>query len=128
MVIDALPPKVTARLVPGLMRASPGAWARAIVARPTASGVSVLSALARRMRTRAPPTDTRTRLRTVASLGPPVASPVGDAPHAAIHCGAAAALVGPAAQAAATAASAATARLTTRWARCSPSPVATDTA
>src|SRR3954470_1011590 len=114
MVIDPLPPNVTARLVPGLMRASPGAWARAIVAAPTTSGVSVLSALASRMRTRVPPTDTRTRLRTVASLGPPVASPVGDAPHAAIHCGAAVALAGTAADAAATATSAATAGLTTR--------------
>src|SRR3954462_12848672 len=103
MVIDALPPKVTARLVPGLMRASPGAWARAIVARPTTSGVSVLSALASRMRPRVPPTDTRPRLRTVASLGPPVASPVGDAPQAAIHCGAAAARAGIAAPAAASA-------------------------
>src|SRR3954469_11023665 len=79
------PSNVIRRLVPGTSEASAGALAAAIVAAPITSGVSVLSALATRMRTRVPPSETRTRLRPVASVGPPVAEPVGDAPHAAIQ-------------------------------------------
>src|SRR3954463_13793435 len=85
------PSKVMGRLVPGASEASAGALAAAIDAAPITSGVSVLSELATRMRTRVPPSETRTRLRTVASVGPPVAEPVGDAPHAATHWGVAAA-------------------------------------
>src|SRR3954453_6081825 len=85
------PSKVIRRLVPGTSEASGGVLAAAIDAAPMTSGVSVLSALATRMRTRVPPSETRTRLRTVALVGPPVAEPVGDAPHAAIQWGVAAA-------------------------------------
>src|SRR3954452_8480240 len=77
------PSKVIARVVPGTTVASFGALASPTVAAPMTSGVSVLRALATRMRTREPPSETRTRLRTVAFDGPPVALPVGDAPHAA---------------------------------------------
>src|SRR5436309_6017229 len=77
------PSKVIARVVPGTTVASFGALASPTVASPMTSGVSVLCALATRMRTREPPSETRTRLRTVAFDGPPVALPVGDAPQAA---------------------------------------------
>src|SRR3954452_4318116 len=79
------PPNVIGRLVPGTSAALPGALASATDALPITSGVSGLSAFATRMRIAEPPTDTRTRLRTVACEGPPVAAPVGEAPHAAIH-------------------------------------------
>src|SRR5437764_1552954 len=93
MVIPGWPPlKVIARVVPATTVASFGALASPIVAAPMTSGVSVLSALATRTRTALPPSDTRTRLRTVAFAGPPVALPVGDAPHAATHCEAGAAV------------------------------------
>src|SRR3954451_10156561 len=77
------PPKVIARDVPGTSAALPGALARATDAAPMTSGTEPFSALATRMRTRVPPTDTRTRLRTVDRAGPPSADPAGDAPHAA---------------------------------------------
>src|SRR3954452_20153836 len=79
------PPNVIGRLVPGTSAALPGALASATDALLITSGVSGLSAFATRMRIADPPTDTRTRLRTVACEGPPVAAPVGEAPHAAIH-------------------------------------------
>src|SRR4051794_38573951 len=84
------PPNVTGRLVPGTSDASPGALASATEAAPMTSGVSVLRALATRMRTFVPPSETRTRLRTVTSVGPPLGDPVGEAPQAAIQAGVAA--------------------------------------
>src|SRR3954453_5544324 len=77
------PPNVMARDVPGTSAALPGAFARAIDAAPMTSGTEPFRALATRMRTRVPPTDTRTRLRTVDRAGPPPAAPAGDAPPAA---------------------------------------------
>ena len=71
------------RDVPGTSAALPGDLARATDAAPMTSGTEPFSALATRMRTRVPPTDTRTRLRTVDRAGPPSADPAGDAPHAA---------------------------------------------
>src|SRR3954470_22546382 len=98
--MPGLPPsKVTTRLVPGTRVATPGPLASAIDAAPMTMGVSVLRALATRMRTRLPPTEGRTRVRTVALEGPPVGPPVGEPPHGAIHCGPAAAPAGNAANA-----------------------------
>src|SRR6267154_4344280 len=96
------PPKVMARVVPGTSSALPGDFASATEALTMTSGVSVLNAFARRMRIAVPPTDTRTRLRTVALSGPPVADPVGAAPHATIHVAALAGAAPPSAMAART--------------------------
>src|SRR2546429_110782 len=100
------PPKVMARLVPGTRSALPGDFASATEALPMTSGVSVLNALATRMRIAVPPTDTRTRSGRVALWGPRVADPVGAAPHAAIHVAALATAGAPTVRAASQTASA----------------------